>query len=141
MLYLIKEYGKNGKEYLKIGKADNIDKRIQQYNTDCAEFELMDTFEGSVPEENLLHSLLEKYKVKNEWMKYDEEILLLWKLYKEIRPKVRESIIQYEHYIEKDYYNEQIEYYKNKIEEYKEILSKYKTIEDRIKLLEQKLSI
>lgn len=101
----------------------------------------MDTFEGSVPEENLLHSLLEKYKVKNEWMKYDEEILLLWKLYKEIRPKVRESIIQYEHYIEKDYYNEQIEYYKNKIEEYKEILSKYKTIEDRIKLLEQKLSI
>jgi hypothetical protein len=24
MLYLIKEYGKNNKEYLKIGKADNV---------------------------------------------------------------------------------------------------------------------
>lgn len=29
MLYLIKEYGKNNKKYLKIGKADNVDKRIQ----------------------------------------------------------------------------------------------------------------
>jgi hypothetical protein len=29
MLYLIKEYGKNNKEYLKIGKADNVYKRIQ----------------------------------------------------------------------------------------------------------------
>jgi len=28
MLYLIKEYGKNNKEYLKIGKADNVNKRI-----------------------------------------------------------------------------------------------------------------
>jgi hypothetical protein len=29
-------------------------------------------------------------------MKYDEEILLLWKLYKEIRPKIKESLLQYE---------------------------------------------
>jgi len=28
MLYLIKEFGKENKEYLKIGKADNINKRI-----------------------------------------------------------------------------------------------------------------
>jgi len=105
MLYLIKEYGRNNKEYLKIGKADNVDKRIQQYNTNCADFELIDTFEGSLPEENLLHSFLEKYKVKGEWMEYNEEILLLWKLYKEIRPKVKESILQHEHYIERNWYN------------------------------------
>lgn len=123
MLYLIKEYGKNNKEYLKIGKADNINKRIQQYNTDCVEFELLDTFEGSIPEENLLHSFLDKYKVKGEWMEYDEEIILLWRLYKEIRPKVKESILQYEQYIEKSWYNNQVEYYESKIEEYKNLLN------------------
>jgi hypothetical protein len=122
MLYLIKEYGKNGKEYLKIGKADNVNKRIQQYNTNCAEFELIDTFEGSIPEESLLHSFLEKYKIKGEWMEYNEEILLLWKLYKELRPKIRESILQYEHYIERSWYDTQLEYYESKIKEYKNIL-------------------
>lgn len=125
MLYLIKEYGKNGKEYLKIGKADNVNKRIQQYNTNCAEFELIDTFEGSIPEESLLHSFLEKYKVKGEWMEYNDEILLLWKLYKEIRPKIKENIITTGEYIRKEFYDTQIEYYKNKTEE----------IEDEIKFL------
>lgn len=122
MLYLIKEYGRNNKEYLKIGKADNVDKRIQQYNTNCADFELIDTFEGSLPEENLLHSFLEKYKVKGEWMEYNEEILLLWKLYKEIRPKVRESILQHENYIERSWYDTQLEYYEPKIKEYEKLL-------------------
>ena len=122
MLYLIKEFGKENKEYLKIGKADNINKRIQQYNTDCAEFELIDSFEGSLPEEGLLHSFLDKYKVKGEWMEYNEEIILLWKLYKEIRPKIRESILQHENYIEKSWYDTQVEYYKSKTEEYKKVL-------------------
>lgn len=122
MLYLIKEYGKNNKEYLKIGKADNVNKRIQQYNTNCAEFELIDIFEGSIPEESLLHSFLEKYKIKGEWMEYNEEILLLWKLYKEIRPKIRESILQHENYIERSWYDTQLEYYKPKIKEYEKLL-------------------
>ena len=122
MLYLIKEYGKNNKEYLKIGKADNVNKRIQQYNTNCAEFELIDTFEGSIPEENLLHSFLEKYKIKREWMEYNDEILLLWKLYKEVRPKVKESILQHENYIEKSWYNTQLEYHESKIKEYEKLL-------------------
>lgn len=123
MLYLIKEYGKNNKEYLKIGKADNVNKRIYQYNTDCAEFELIDIFEGSIPEENLLHSFLDKYKTKGEWMEYNEEILLLWRLYKEIRPKVRESILQHEHYIERSWYNNQVEFYESKIKEYEKELN------------------
>ena len=122
MLYLIKEYGKNGKEYLKIGKADNVNKRIQQYNTDCAEFELIDTFEGSLPEESLLHSFLDKYIIKGEWMEYNEEILLLWKLYKGIRPKVKESILQHENYIERSWYDTQLEYYEPKIKEYEKLL-------------------
>jgi flagellar capping protein FliD len=122
MLYLIKEYGKENKEYLKIGKADNVNKRMQQYNTDCAEFELIDTFEGSVPEENLLHSFLNKYIIKGEWMEYNEEILLLWKLYKEIRPKVKESILQHENYIDKSWYDTQLEYYEPKIKEYEKLL-------------------
>lgn len=122
MLYLIKEYGKNNREYLKIGKADDVNKRMQQYNTNCAEFELIDTFEGSLPEETLLHSFLDKYIIKGEWMEYNEEILLLWKLYKEIRPKVRESILQHENYIEKSWYDTQLEYYEPKIKEYEKLL-------------------
>ena len=132
MLYLIKEYGKNNKEYLKIGKADNIDKRIQQYNTNCAEFELIDSFEGSVPEESLLHSFLEKYKIKEEWMEYNEEILLLWKLYKEIRPKVKESILQHEHYIERSWYDTQVEYYESKFKEYKNLLLKQNNLTEKL---------
>lgn len=124
MLYLIKEYGKNNKEYLKIGKADNVNKRIQQYNTNCAEFELIDTFEGSIPEESLLHSFLDKYKIKGEWMEYNEEILLLWKLYKEIRPKVKESILQHGNYIERSWYDTQLEYYESKIKEYEKLIKK-----------------
>ena len=156
MLYLIKQYGKNSKEYLKIGKADNVNKRIQQYNTNCAEFELIDTFEGSIPEESLLHSFLEKYKIKGEWMEYNEEILLLWKLYKELRPKIRESILQHEHYVERSQYDTQLEYYESKIKEYKNILkeredllSKYSNLttelcnkyEERINILEEKIKI
>lgn len=116
MLYLIKEYGKNNKEYLKIGKAHDVNKRMQQYNTNCAEFELIDTFEGSLPEESLLHSFLEKYKIKGEWMEYNDEILLLWKLYKEIRPKVKESILATGEFVEEELYNSQINYYKDKVE-------------------------
>lgn len=139
MLYLIKEYGRNNKEYLKIGKADNVDKRIQQYNTNCADFELIDTFEGSLPEESLLHSFLEKYKVKGEWMEYNEEILLLWKLYKEIRPKIKENILTTGEYIRKEFYDTQSKYYEEKIKEYKNeiyelknYLTKYDNLEKRI---------
>ena len=53
---------------------------------------------------------------------YNEEILLLWKLYKELRPKIRESILQHEHYIERSWYDTQIAYYEPKIEEYKKLL-------------------
>ena len=156
MLYLIKEFGRNNKEYLKIGKADNVNKRIQQYNTNCAEFELIDTFEGSIPEESLLHSFLEKYKIKGEWMEYNEEILLLWKLYKELRPKIRESIIQHEHYIERSWYDTKLEYYESKIKEYKNILkerenllSKYHNLtkelcnkyEEQISILKERIKI
>ena len=149
MLYLIKEYGKNNKEYLKIGKADNVNKRIQQYNTNCAEFELIDTFEGSLPEENLLHSFLEKYKIKGEWMEYNEEILLLWKLYKEIRPKVRESILQHEHYVEKNWYDTQVEYYKSKLKDATNLVLKQNSIteklcnkyEEQINILKERLKI
>ena len=84
MLYLIKEYGKENKEYIKIGKADNVNKRMKQYNTHCAEFELIDSFKGSEIHENLLHSLLKKYIIKNEWMEYNEEIIITWKLYKQL---------------------------------------------------------
>ena len=132
MLYLIKEYGKNNKEYLKIGKADNVNKRIQQYNTDCAEFELIDTFEGSLPEESLLHSFLEKYKIKGEWMEYNEEILLLWKLYKELRPKIKESIFQYEQYVSKDKYNSEIEKYKSKYIKCNDLLLQYQELTPKL---------
>lgn len=139
MLYLIKEYGRNNKEYLKIGKADNVDKRIQQYNTNCADFELIDTFEGSLPEENLLHSFLEKYKVKGEWMEYNDEILLLWKLYKKIRPKIKENIITTGEYIKKEFYDNQIKYYEDKIKEYKNTIHELQDCFNRYNNLEKRI--
>ena len=50
-------------------------------------------------------------------MEYNEEILLLWKLYKELRPKIKENILTTGEYIKKEFYDAQMKYYENKIEE------------------------
>jgi len=69
-------------------------------------------------------------------MEYNEEILLLWKLYKEIRPKVKESILQHENYIERSWYDTQLEYYEPKIKEYEELFKEQeKLLKEREELL------
>lgn len=65
-------------------------------------------------------------------MKYDEEILLLWKLYKEIRPKIKESLLQYEQYVSKDKYNFEIEKYKSKYIECNDLLLEYQELTPKL---------
>lgn len=81
MLYLIKEYGKEN-QYLKIGSSDNLKNRFKQYNTCCAEYEVLDTFEGSYEEESILRNVFKDLIVRNEWMLYDEKIISMWNGYK-----------------------------------------------------------
>ena len=40
----------------------------------------------------MLHTLLEDYTVKGEWMEYSEEILSLWKMYKYLYPIIKKSV-------------------------------------------------
>ena len=82
MLYLIEQYGNEGRKYLKIGSSGDIDKRIKQYDTHCAEFKVLDTFNGGGQQERLLQKVLSKYVSKNEFMTYDENIIETWKIYK-----------------------------------------------------------
>ena len=81
MLYLIKQFGKENK-YLKIGSSDNLKNRFKQYNTHCAEYEILDTFEGTSEEESILRNIFKDLLTRNEWMLYDEKIISMWNGYK-----------------------------------------------------------
>ena len=82
-------------------------------------------------------------------MEYNDEILLLWKLYKEIRPKIRECILQHEHYIDRSWYDTQVEYYESKLKEYNELLLRQNNLteklcnkyEEQINILKEHLKI
>lgn len=65
-------------------------------------------------------------------MEYNDEILLLWKLYKEIRPKVKESILQHEHYIERSWYDTQVEYYESKLKETTNLALKQNSLMEKL---------
>lgn len=90
MLYLIEQYGDKGKKYLKIGSSRDIDKRIKQYSTHCAEFKVLDTFQGNDQEEHMLQKVLIQYIFKNEFMVYDESIIETWKIYKTLYEKINQ---------------------------------------------------
>jgi predicted RNase H-like nuclease (RuvC/YqgF family) len=89
MLYLIKEYGKN-KTYLKIGYTQNLEERLKAYNTHSAEFELVNSMEGSQELEAFAHKLLADYNIKGEWFKEDPMIYYVWELTKQ-EYKIREQ--------------------------------------------------
>ena len=89
MLYLIKEYGKN-KTYLKIGYTQNLEERLKAYNTHSAEFELVNSMEGSQELETFAHKLLADYNIKGEWVKEDPMVYYVWELTKQ-EYKIREQ--------------------------------------------------
>ena len=130
MLYLIKQYGRNT-TYLKIGYTQNLQERLKAYNTHNAEFELVNSMEGSQELEAFAHKLLLEYNIKGEWFKEDPMVYYVWELTKQ-EYKIRDQenkIDKQEKTIKElkdsfDKLSKDLLYYKEKCEELK-----YKTNE------------
>lgn len=79
MLYIIKSFGKKGKEIIKIGFASDIKRRVYQYTSHNPLCEFISIREGEILEETLLHLYLfhkyHRYKSLDEWYVYDDGIL------------------------------------------------------------------
>lgn len=134
MLYLIEQYGDEERKYLKIGSSGDIDKRIKQYDTHCAEFKVLDTFEGSGEQEHMLQKLLIKYVFKNKFMTYNESIIETWNIYKTLYEKISQT---YEKKLkEKDKkifeMEDEIEEMTKKVEKYKILSNYYKKLQEDI---------
>lgn len=72
MIYLIE--CKHTKSY-KIGYSNNPHKRLTELQTGNAYFlNILATIEGSIKDEKLLHNKFNKYKLKGEWFKCNDEI-------------------------------------------------------------------
>ena len=118
MLYLIKEYGKEN-TYLKIGYTQNLEERLKAYNTHSAEFELVNSMEGSQELEAFAHKLLADYNIKGEWFKEDPMVYYVWELTKQ-EYKIREqekTIEELETRLHK--LSEHVDFFKEKYEELK----------------------
>nr|DAD94560.1 MAG TPA: hypothetical protein [Siphoviridae sp. ctREU2] len=84
MLYLI-ESG----NYVKIGYAKDIDKRMLQYATHNPNFSLVDATYGELSDEKDLHRILKPYRYINEWYYFNKEVALVWLDYvKKQEPKM-----------------------------------------------------
>lgn len=91
MLYLIKQESKNN-TYYKIGYAKDVYERLKAYKNHNAEFELIDTFEGTIQNENVIHECLKEYKLpdRNEWFYYNQDVLRIWNMYKNFYSELEE---------------------------------------------------
>lgn len=134
MLYLIEQYGDKGRKYLKIGSSGDIDKRIKQYDTHCAEFKVLDTFQGSGEQEHMLQKLLIRYVFKNEFMIYDKSIIETWNIYKILYEKL--SQVFEKKLKEKDNkifkMEDEIEDLTKQVEKYKILANHYKRLQEDI---------
>lgn len=81
MLYLLKSYGPNPADVIyKVGFTDNLDYRLAQYKSSNPHIKLLDSKEGSQPEEQILHRYLHTIcpkTIMSEWyyFKSDEEAI------------------------------------------------------------------
>ena len=77
MIYLLKGYGPKGLELLKIGYAEDVEKRLKQHLTSNPCIELLNTREGDYELESLFHGYYKKYSYQNrkEWFLYNQEIV------------------------------------------------------------------
>lgn len=134
MLYLIEQYGNEGRKYLKIGSSGDIDKRMKQYSTHCAEFKILDTFQGNDQQEHILQKLLNKYVFKNEFMIYNESIIETWNIYKTLYEKLDQ--IYTKKLKEKDEkifkMEDKIDDLLKQVEKYKDLVNCYKKIQGEL---------
>lgn len=134
MLYLIEQYGDKGRKYLKIGSSGDTDKRIKQYDTHCAEFKVLDTFEGSGEQEHMLQKLLIKYVFKNEFMIYDESIIETWNIYKTLYEKLNQMFDKKLKEKDKQIFKmeDEIDELTKQVEKYKILVNSYKKLQEDI---------
>lgn len=134
MLYLIEQYGNEGRKYLKIGSSGDIDKRIKQYDTHCAEFKVLDTFEGSGEQEHMLQKLLIKYVFKNEFMIYNESIIETWNIYKTLYEKLNQVFEKKLKEKDKQIFKmeDEIDELTKQVEKYKILVNSYKKLQEDI---------
>ena len=134
MLYLIEQYGDKGRKYLKIGSSGDIDKRIKQYDTHCAEFKVLDTFQGSGEQEHMLQKLLIRYVFKNEFMIYDESIIETWNAYKILYEKLNQTFEKNLKEKDKKIFKmeDEIEDLTKQIDKYKILVNHYKRLQEDV---------
>ena len=131
MLYLIKSQGKE-KSLIKIGYTKDLEQRIKTYKIHNPLVEIIDSFEGTMKEEQLLHNILKKYIIYNEWMEYDPKIINTWKTYKILFSELN------------NLYKDQIEMLKNKNKKLQKYLLEYDNVVTKLSeindiLLESKI--
>lgn len=76
MLYLIED-----REYIKIGYAANIEKRLATYTLHNCYYSLIKTRKGSITDEKNIHSLCDKYRYKGEWYYNVPEVIEIFDTY------------------------------------------------------------
>lgn len=86
MVYLIED-----RDYLKIGYAEDVEKRIKQYKTHSLYPKLIKAKIGTVEDEKNLHQLCKLYWVTGEWFKNCSEVLNIFDAYE---PKLDLLIIK-----------------------------------------------
>lgn len=69
MIYLIED-----RDYLKIGYAEDVDRRFKQYKTYSLYPKLLAYKIGSMEDETKLHQLCEQWHVSGEWFKNCQEV-------------------------------------------------------------------
>lgn len=94
MLYLIKLNGQN-QTLLKIGYTKNLEQRIKTYKTHNPLIELVDTQQGNMVDENILHTLLEDYLFEecSEWFINDDVVYYIWNHYKHLTEQDSDFIL------------------------------------------------
>lgn len=76
MIYLVED-----RDYLKIGYAEDVDKRIKQYKTHSLYPKLLKSKFGTTEDEKNLHQLCKQYYVSGEWFKNCPEVLNMFNNY------------------------------------------------------------
>lgn len=86
MMYLLET-----PNYYKIGYANDVEKRMKQYNTDNPEYTLLDTCEGTEEAEKICHRFLKKVlPYKGEWYEKSDMFIPLWEYVKEMTQGMHE---------------------------------------------------
>lgn len=75
MIYLIESYGEEGKKFLKIGYAKDIQQRMRAYDTHNPGYKLLKTREGGTELESYFHRRFSQFLYKNEWFNWNQKII------------------------------------------------------------------